>query len=121
MRRPSALLDTVRTMTIDNPVQQLNVAELRELLSHRLSILQDVIDQKKTDNIYSLEDLQKGKYYMDQVRQIVRRMQGIEHDLQTTRIITQMKKFAGYTPILVAFRRHPVRPNPALFIPAGDQ
>src|SRR5882757_5085061 len=54
--RALATLDHVQSMTVDNPIQQKNSEELREVISHRLSILQKVIDQKRTDNLYSLDD-----------------------------------------------------------------
>ncbi len=97
-----AILDTVERLTADNPVQQQNCAELRDVLTHRLIILQQMIDRKRSDNLYSVADLKKGKEYMDQVRVIVARMETIEHELLAART-AKMKQFAGYTPTLIIF------------------
>ncbi len=98
--RALAIAGHVQEMTADNPVQQKNSAELIEVLTRRFTIIKDVIDQKKTDNIFSVEDLRKGKVYMDQVRQIIGRMQAEEHRLMSIRL-ANVRRYAGYTPLLI--------------------
>ncbi|HTI08655.1 MAG TPA: response regulator [Puia sp.] len=95
-----AIVDNVQAMTADNPIQQRNAEELRDVIAHRLTILQKVIDQKRTDNLYSLDDLRQGLKYMDQARRIVQRMQEEEHKLLAIRV-AKVKSLSGYTPILV--------------------
>lgn len=98
--RALVMLDNVQAMTADNPMQQRNCGELREVISHRLMILQKVIDQKRLDNLYNLEDLREGLKYMDQARRIVQRMQEEEHRLLAIRV-AKVKSLSAYTPILV--------------------
>src|ERR1700754_1162504 len=98
--RALSLIDKIQAMTIDNPVQQENVKALREDVSNRLTLLQQTINQKKTDNIFNLEDVRKGREYMDQARAIVQRMQDEEHRLLTIRL-EKVRTFSTYTPILI--------------------
>ncbi len=95
-----AIVDSIRAMTGDNPVQAQNAGELYDIVSHRLSILQEVIDQKKENNLFSLADLKKGQGYMEEVRMVVHRMQEEEHHLLAQRV-DKMKRFSNYTPILI--------------------
>ncbi|WP_431217272.1 CHASE3 domain-containing protein [Puia sp. P3] len=74
--RAVAIIDKIQTMTMDNPVQQSNLRELRDVVAHRLNLLQEIITQKQNDNIFSLEDVRKGRGYMDQARAVILRMQG---------------------------------------------
>jgi signal transduction histidine kinase/DNA-binding response OmpR family regulator/CHASE3 domain sensor protein len=98
--RALVILDSIRVMTANNPVQQRNTEELRNIVSRRLTILQEIIDQKKADNIYSLNDLRTGRQYMDQAREIVRRMQNEEHRLMAQHL-EKVQKFSTYTPVLI--------------------
>ncbi|HVW62998.1 MAG TPA: CHASE3 domain-containing protein, partial [Puia sp.] len=95
-----AIIDSIRAMTGDNQAQIQNVNELHDLIAHRLNILQDVIDQKKENNLFSVADLKKGRDYMDEVRMVVQRMQQSEHQLLAQRV-ARMKRFSNYTPILI--------------------
>jgi len=92
--------DNIRTMTMDNPLQRQNASELYNVIAQRLSILQQVIDEKRENNIFSLADLKKGHGYMEEVRGIVRRMQEEERRLLAIRV-ERVKKFSGYTPMLI--------------------
>jgi len=94
------IVDNIRAMTIDNPTQTQNANELYTVISQRLTILQQIIDQKRENNLFSLADLKKGQVYMDEVRRIVLRMQREERRLLTFRI-ERMQKFSGYTPVLI--------------------
>jgi len=93
-------LEKVKEMTADNPDQQRNADDLREIIEHRLTILQRIIDQKRQDNIYSLADLRQGRVYMEQARQVIQRMEDREHALLTLRM-ERMNKFSTYTPVLI--------------------
>jgi signal transduction histidine kinase/CheY-like chemotaxis protein len=98
--RALGFIDRIQGMTVDDPVQQENAKELRDIVANRLNILQAVIDQKRTDNLYSLADLRKGLGYMDEVRLIVQRMQEEEQRLLTERI-DQVRWYSMYTPVLI--------------------
>jgi len=98
--RALGYIDHIQGMTKDNPVQQDNLKELRDIVSHRLNILQTVIDQKRTDNIYSLADVRKGFEHMQEVRRIVQRMQDEEHRLLEERI-ARVRRYSVFTPALI--------------------
>src|SRR5450432_3600582 len=90
----------VRNMTMDNPLQQQNASELLNVIAIRFSIIKGIVDQKRTDNIFSVEDLRKGKVYMDEARGVIERMQEEEHRLLVIRL-ANVRKYAGYTPALI--------------------
>ena len=90
----------IQDMTRDNPSQQENARELRDIVGRRLNIMQSVVDQKKMDNIYSLEDLRKGRDYMEEVRIVVQRMMDEENRLLAARI-EKVNRYSTYTPLLI--------------------
>ena len=98
--RTLTTLDNIRSMTRDNPVQQQNVEELRGIITQRLSLLQEVIDQKRTDNLINLDNLRKGRDNMEEARRVIQRMQDEEHVLLLQRE-AKLQKFSSYTPILI--------------------
>jgi len=98
--RALAMIDKIEAMTIDNPLQQANIRELRDVVGHRLNLLQEIITQKQNDNIFSLEDIRKGRGYMNEAREVVRRMQGEEHRLLEARL-DKVRRFSIYTPVLI--------------------
>jgi signal transduction histidine kinase/DNA-binding response OmpR family regulator/CHASE3 domain sensor protein len=98
--RINGLLDSIQEMTSDNPVQQKNIADLRQVIFKPVLLMGQIIDQKKTNNIYSLEDFQKAGEYMRDVRQIIQRMEMEERRLMVERI-ERVRKYSGYTPALI--------------------
>jgi signal transduction histidine kinase/DNA-binding response OmpR family regulator/CHASE3 domain sensor protein len=99
-QRAMALIDELQVMTRDNAAQQENIKELRDLVEHRLGILQDMINMKRAQDIYSLPDLQKGREYMEEVRYIIQRMQDEEHRLLAVRV-AKVRTYSAYTPALI--------------------
>jgi len=93
-------IDHIQGMTAGDPVEQANIKELREVVAIRLSILQQIVDQKRNDNIFSLNDVRKGRDYMDQARRIVQRMIGEEQRLLAFRV-EKVRQFSTYTPALI--------------------
>jgi len=93
-------VNDVRRMTADNPTQTQNARELYEIISQRLTILQQLIDGKRENNLINLEDLKKGQGSMEEARRVVARMQTEEHRLMELRV-ERMQKFSSYTPILI--------------------
>ncbi|HMH21696.1 MAG TPA: response regulator [Puia sp.] len=94
------IVDSILVMTADNPEQQQSGAELRNILAMRLTVLQQSIDQKRSDNIFNVADLRKGKEFMDQTREIIQKMQEEEHRLLVIRL-ANVKQFSAYTPVLI--------------------
>lgn len=93
----------VQELTIDNAVQQKNCDQLLDVILNRLNQLRGLIDKKREKQEIAVEDLERGKAYMDQARMLVNEMTRHEQRLLTSRT-GNMNKFAEYTPniILVA-------------------
>src|SRR6185437_7963593 len=98
--RALLMLDRVQSMTVDNPLQQENCKELRELISNRLTIVQDAIEEKRKTGGFSQASLEKGREYMDEIRNIVQRMQDEEHRLLVGRTET-VNTYTNYTSVLI--------------------
>jgi signal transduction histidine kinase/DNA-binding response OmpR family regulator/CHASE3 domain sensor protein len=98
--KANQLMDEVKEMTLDNPVQQQAIEQLRDISNKRLVQLQQLIDDKKAGIAPSLEDLRLGKVKMDESRKLVQQMQDREQLLLNGRTGT-VSKFAAYTSILI--------------------
>ncbi|SHM00319.1 Signal transduction histidine kinase [Chitinophaga jiangningensis] len=98
--KSNRLMDEVKSLTIDNPLQQRSVEQLREISNKRLVQLQKLIDDKRKGINPSVEDLELGKVQMDESRRIVQVMQDREQVLLHQRS-GSVAKFAGYTTILL--------------------
>ncbi|TZF85891.1 response regulator (plasmid) [Pedobacter sp. BS3] len=98
--RSLVIVNNVKTLTVDNPVQQQNCDALQKAIINRLNILQNLIDLRKAGKAISTAQLQQGRSYMDETRNIIQRMQHIEHELLARRT-ERMNRFAGYTPVVI--------------------
>jgi len=83
-------LDTFKTVTADNPVQQRNLVEMRAVLEQRLALLQQGIDERRQrdarDEMHALVLSGTGKLEMDRLRGIADRMEGEERRLLVIRM-----------------------------------
>jgi signal transduction histidine kinase/DNA-binding response OmpR family regulator/CHASE3 domain sensor protein len=93
-------ISAIEAMTADNPNQQANVKELREVTDQEMAVLQRIVEQKKSTGFYSQQDLNKGRDFMAEIRLIVQRMHDEEFRLLDQRL-AQVKRFSLYTPILI--------------------
>src|SRR6185437_8818166 len=98
--RALMLLDRVQRMTLDNPIQQQNCKELKDLIFNRLAIMQEVIEEKRKTGSYTATSLEKGREYMNEVRDVVQRMQDEEHQLLVIRT-EKVESYASYAPVLI--------------------
>ena len=98
--RALAMVNRIAVMTVDNPLQQQNIKELREVIARRLNLLQKVITQKQNDNIFSLEDVRKGRGYMNEARSLIQHMQDEEHRLLVGHL-DKVRRFSTYAPVLI--------------------
>jgi signal transduction histidine kinase/CheY-like chemotaxis protein/CHASE3 domain sensor protein len=98
--RLHALIDSIAWMTADNSSQVRNIRDLRAVIDQPLQILGGIVDQKRKDNIFSPQDLERARTYSLQARTILERMQGEEHRLLGARV-ESVRKFSAYTPILI--------------------
>ena len=94
------IIDSIGEMTIDNPNQVQNIRDLRAVIDQPLVILSQIIEQKKSDNIYNLQELERARVYSLQARAILQRMERAEHQLLAARIVS-VQKYSAYTPILI--------------------
>ena len=95
-----AILKHVGELTKDNPVQQKNINELKNIMSKRLSIITSTIEIKSLGGAVDPTVLFQGKTYMDQARAIVIQMIKEEQRLLQSRT-EELNKLTSYTPILI--------------------
>lgn len=94
------LMEDIRELTIDNPVQTQTIEQLREITDKRLADFRHMIDQKKAGIAPTPEILRQGKTMMDECRKLVQQMQNREQALLVSRTGT-VSQFASYTSILI--------------------
>ncbi|MXV51810.1 response regulator [Pedobacter sp. HMF7647] len=90
----------IKSLTIDNDVQQQNCDSLQLMIGNRLNILQNLIDLKQQNRAVSVAQLLQGKSYMDQTRALIKKMEQMERSFLQTRT-EKMNAFAGFTPIVI--------------------
>lgn len=89
-------LDTVGSLTTDNPVQQEKLARLRNTLAARF----DILDESIRNNATNRQDLLLGKAVMDSVRFMVNDMQAAETTLLAERT-KSLESFSNFTPVII--------------------
>ncbi len=94
------VIDSIATMTMDNPIQGGNIKDLRAAIFQPLALLQRMADQKRTDNIYNPRDLEKARILIADARRILTRMSDEERRLMVDRV-EKVRKYSGYTPALI--------------------
>jgi signal transduction histidine kinase/DNA-binding response OmpR family regulator/CHASE3 domain sensor protein len=94
------LVDSLDEMTADNPRQGANLTKLREVYSIPLQQLERMVEQKTSDNIFNLRDIDRGRDSMRVVRQILQRMTDEEHRLMAERVAS-VRRYSMYTPALI--------------------
>jgi len=100
LRKAYGLIDETKILTADNSLQQKSAEDLRNIIKLRMSVLETLIDNKRRGNEPTLQQLETGKLYMDQARQLVQTMQNRENDLLASRT-KSLNKFASSTPTLI--------------------
>ncbi|MCZ4243103.1 response regulator [Pedobacter punctiformis] len=96
----TAILNRVAVNTKDNPVQQKNIAALRDIMGRRMDILRSTVEIKSLGGVVDPTVLFQGKTYMDQARVIVKRMVAEEKRLLEQRTV-ELNKLTAYTPVLI--------------------
>lgn len=101
-----ASYDRLSQLTIDNPDQQKNLAEAKELYDAKFAQMQRVIGLVRQnrgflrDTIERHREMLKGKLVMDNLRIVISRMKAEEDNLLTSRI-EQQQIYITYTPFLL--------------------
>ena len=98
--RAEASIDHIKQLTADNPAQQRNCDELKNIILKRIKRLDDVLAIKKSAQYVDTKDMLTGKIYMDKARQAVKKMISEETQLLKTRT-EKLNKFAIFTPLLI--------------------
>ena len=96
----NTVIDSIATMTMDNPIQGGNIKDLRDAVFQPLALLQRMADQKRADNIYNPRDLEKVRGLMTDARRILARISDEERRLMIDRV-EKVRKYSGYTPALI--------------------
>ena len=96
----AAILKKVEKATEDNPLQQKNVAGLRNVLTKRMGIIKSTIEIKELGGAVDPTVLFQGKVYMDEARETVNAMVKEERRLLEERTV-ELNKLTSYTPILI--------------------
>lgn len=94
------ILNRLSTWTKDNALQQKYVGELRNILVKRLDIIKSTVEIKSLGGQIDPTVLFQGKTYMDQARDIVKRMTDEEKRLLEERTV-ELNKLTAFTPILI--------------------
>src|ERR1700761_3120998 len=95
-----AAVDSIQEMTADNPEQMVNIKELRAVVFTPLPLLQKVVQQKATDNVFNADDLQKCRTAVTDVRNVLTRMTLEERRLMVGRV-ANVQRYSAYTPVLI--------------------
>ncbi|KAA5532156.1 response regulator [Taibaiella lutea] len=93
-------IQRVRSLTVDNAIQQKSAVNLKSLVTTQMYKLQSIIDKKKNGDSVSFNDLLVGRIYMDSVRRQVKIMNDEESKLLEVRIASQ-RRYATFTPVVI--------------------
>lgn len=93
-------LQAAKELTNADPVQQKNYADLETVIATRLQLLQNLIEQKKSQNTIDAAGLEKGKQHMDEARRIVKAIADHEEKILQERT-GKLKTSSANTPLLI--------------------
>ncbi|WAC14533.1 response regulator [Dyadobacter pollutisoli] len=102
----SASYNNLAEMTIDNPVQQKNLREVKALYEAKFGQMQLIIDMAKKDPNFSADtgsrdrEMARGKKVMDDLRLAVDRIKAEEDKILEKRLEEQLV-YINYTPVLL--------------------
>lgn len=98
---PSSLSET-HELTKDIPEQSSRIDSIAILVSTRLDILDDLVDLKRKGGVVTVEQLQRGKLYMDSCRNIISRFVADESDKLDSGTV-RMQRNSGLTSFFIIF------------------
>jgi CheY-like chemotaxis protein/CHASE3 domain sensor protein/putative methionine-R-sulfoxide reductase with GAF domain len=93
-------LEHVKTLTGDNPPQQVRCERLRELINKRFSKMEALIKSKQEANVIDPKQLTSGKDYMDSIVSLVNDLKNAEKELLAFRT-NRFENFSRFTPVLI--------------------
>jgi len=93
-------LEATKQLVKEDPVQTSNCNQLNEVIEKRLRQLEKLIISKRDSNTINIDELEMGKYYMDEARKLVKRM--TDHEKSQLALRTEkMNRLANTTPLLI--------------------
>ena len=98
--KATAILESVKELTNDNPSQHNNIEALHGMIERRFFLLGQLINQKRNGEEVSIASLRNGKAFMDSIRTFVKLIKTNEKDLLQQRT-ESMDKFAASTPLFI--------------------
>ncbi|HKH63595.1 MAG TPA: CHASE3 domain-containing protein, partial [Flavitalea sp.] len=98
--RVTALIDDVKQLTVDNPPQQRDCEELKSIAQQRILFLTNLVDRKRDGEAVADSLLLIGRTYMNNARNLIKRMQDREQNLLVART-RNMNRFATSTPVFI--------------------
>ena len=96
------LVSEVQAMTMDNARQQANLEQIKDIILHRLNVLQTLLDKKMAGQAIDVEDMQAGKVSMDALRTAISKTEAEAKQVLAARLST-LQKFTTYTPLIIVF------------------
>ena len=99
-RKDYNLIDEIKNLSEENPLQLKSAEDLRNVIKVRMSVLQTLIDNKRRGVDASIQELADGKIYMDSARQLVQTMENRETDILKART-ESLNKYASSTPTFI--------------------
>ena len=93
-------LEHVKTLTGDNPAQQVRCELLRELINKRFNKMEALIKSKQESNTIDPKQLTSGKDYMDSIVSTVNDLKNAEKELLSSRT-KNFETFSRATPIII--------------------
>lgn len=99
-REAGLLTDSLQQLTIDNGRQQANVTVIRSVLRQRLTVLQQLVDQKRRGEAIEQSALESGKAAMDSFREAVIKAERDEQRLLNARVAT-LQHYTAVTPVFI--------------------
>ncbi|MEO3406946.1 PAS domain S-box protein [Mucilaginibacter sp. CAU 1740] len=94
------LVKEATELTQDNPQQQANMADIREVMEKRMNILQLVVEKRQQKLKVDETDFDAGKNAMDDLRQAIDKAERTEAALLNERAAV-LDKYAFWTPLLI--------------------
>ena len=98
--RVTALIDDTKELTADNLPQQRDCEALKSIAQQRVIFLTSLVDRKRNGEVVNDSLLLVGRTYMNEVRNLIKRMQDREQSLLNART-RNMNRFAASTPVFI--------------------
>lgn len=93
-------LHHLKSITSDNPIQQVRCDLIRELINKRFIKMEALIKSKQESNLVDLKLLSSGKEYMDSIVSIENDIKNNEKELLASRT-KRFENFSRFTPVII--------------------